>query len=148
MHGQHQTHAGRQIERQGGLDHRHHALCCPFHPSCQVPGFILDFSKSSSVFWNLTLQKYDHFHFPSGASCLMVRRMGSSKSKPCNWWVFSFYSNLISVYVLIDNLFKIRFNGRFSQQYALHPPRYYLHVDWERLSDTQVIVVLKLIRNK
>ena len=48
------------------------------------------------------------------------------------------------MYVLIDNLFKIRFNGRFSQQYALHPPRYYLHVDWERLSDTQVIVCFEV----
>ena len=139
MHGQHQTHAGRQIERQGGLDHCHHALCCPFHSPRQVHGFDLDFSNSSSIF-TLTLKKYGHFHFSTGASCLMVRRMGSSKSKPWNGWVFSFYSNLIPAYVLIDNLFKILFNVGFSGQYALHPPRYYLHVDWERLSDTQVIV--------
>ena len=33
--------------------------------------------------------------------------------------------------VFLDNLLNIQ-----------HSPRYYLHVDWERLSDTQVIVLL------
>ena len=143
MHGQHQTHAGRQIERQGGLDHCNHALCCPFHPSCQVHGFDLDFSNSSSIF-TLTLKKYGHFHFSTGASCLMVRRMGSSKSKPCNWWVFSFYSNLISVNVLIDNLFKMD---------AFHNNMHYIHPGiicmWtgSGWATPRSLFVLKLIRN-
>ena len=33
--------------------------------------------------------------------------------------------------VFLDNLLNIQ-----------HLPRYYLHVDWDRLSDTQVIVLL------
>ena len=39
--------------------------------------------------------------------------------------------------VFLDNLLNIQ-----------HSPRYYLHVDWERLSDTQVIVLLinKIVR--
>ena len=136
--------ASNQAARWSGSPRPCPMLSFPF----SSPGARLWFGlfQFSSIF-TLTLEKYGHFHFSSGASCLMVRRMGSSKSKPCNWWVFSFYSNLISAYVLIDNLFKILFNVGFSGQYALHPPRYYLHVDWERLSDTQVIVDLKLIRN-
>ena len=50
----------------------------------------------------------------------------------------------------LDIQFKILFKGVFLDNMLniQHPPRYYLHVDWERLSDTQVIVLLinKIIR--